>query len=80
VWGLPVPTLLLVGGVAVGLAVAFLGRAAARGGAVARRRRAESRLRSGIEAVADQLVLAPVAEEIARHARAREALARAASG
>jgi GTP-binding protein EngB required for normal cell division len=76
-WGLAVPTLLLVGGVALGLLLAFLGRWLARGGAVVRRRRAESRLRSGIEAVADGLVIRPVEAELERHARARDALARA---
>ena len=37
----------------------------------ARRRRAESRLRSAIEQVADELMLGPVEAELARHGRAR---------
>ena len=80
VGGLPVPTLLLVGGVVLGLLLALLGRALVSGGAVARRRRAESRLRGAIEQVADELVLGPVDAELGRHARARLALDRARTG
>ncbi len=80
VGGFPVPTMLLLGGVGLGLLVAFVGRLVARAGAVARRRRAESRLRSGIESVAELLVIGPVNAELARYERAREALSRAASG
>jgi hypothetical protein len=49
----------------------------ARAGAVLRRDRAQSRLRSGIESVAERLVIAPVETELARHERARDALSRA---
>ncbi len=78
--GLPVPTLLLLGGVLLGLGLAFLGRVSARGGAAVRRRRAESRLRAAIETVARELVVGPVETELARHARARDALSRTAAG
>ncbi len=78
--GIPVPTLLLVGGVLLGLLLAFVGRLMVRGGALARRRRAESRLRSAIEQVADELMLGPVEAELARHGRARTALDRARTG
>lgn len=78
--GLAVPTLLLVAGVLLGLVIGWASRAVAAGGAVARRRRAESRLRTSIERVADELMLAPVTEELARHHRAREALERAGTG
>jgi len=78
--GIPVPTALLVGGVVLGLTLAFVGRLVANAGAAARRRRAESRLRSAIEKVATTLMLAPVDEELARHKRAREALDRARTG
>ena len=74
------PTLLLVGGVVLGLLVAVLGRLLVRGGAKVRRHRAESRLRHAIEQVADDLMLGPVAEELDRHARARVALDRASTG
>jgi len=78
--GFPVPTVLLVGGVVLGLALAFVGRLVANAGAAARRRRAESRLRSAIENVATTLMLAPVEDELARHRRAREALERSRTG
>jgi hypothetical protein len=78
--GIAVPTLLLVGGVLLGLLLAFVGRLLARGSAVVRRRRAESRLRAAIEQVADELMLGPVEAELARHARARLALDRARTG
>ena len=78
--GLAVPTLLLVGGLVLGLLIAWAGRPLARAGAAARRRRADRRLRSAIDGVADRLVLEPVAAELARHAQARNALDRARAG
>jgi GTP-binding protein EngB required for normal cell division len=78
--GIAVPTLLLVGGVLLGLLLALVARLAASGGAVVRRRRAESRLRTAIEEVATSLMLAPIEAELARHGRAREALDRARTG
>ena len=80
VGGVAVPTMLLIGGILLGLLLAAVGRLLVRGGAVARRKRAESRLRASIERVADELVLAPVAAELERHARARLALERARTG
>lgn len=80
VYGMPVPTGLLVGGVAIGLLLAFVGRALAGAGAVVRRRRAESRLRGSIDEVATTLMLGPIEEELDRHRRAREALDRARTG
>ncbi len=80
VGGVALPTMLLVGGVVLGLLLAWLGRLLVRGGALARRRRAESRLRTAIEQVADELMLGPVEAELQRHARARLALDRARTG
>jgi hypothetical protein len=80
VLGVPVPTFLLVGGAALGLLLAWIGRRLAGAGAVWRRRRAESRLRDAIEDVAERLVLVPVEEELGRYGRAREALERTRSG
>jgi GTP-binding protein EngB required for normal cell division len=80
VGGIAVPTLLLVGGVLLGLLVAGLGRLLVGAGAIARRHRAESRLRASIERVADELMLAPVQAELDRHRRARDALDRARTG
>ena len=76
--GVTLPTGLLVGGVLVGVLLAALGRFIGRAGAALRRKRAESRLRAGIESVADRLVIAPVEAELQRHEQAREALSRAA--
>jgi hypothetical protein len=78
--GFSVPTMLLVGGVLLGLAIATLGRLLARSGARRRRRRAERRLRAGIGEVADRLVIGPVEAELARHEAARTALERARAG
>jgi predicted GTPase len=78
--GFAVPTLLFGGGVLLGLLLAAAGRLLVRAGAVARRKRAESRLRAAIEKVADELMLQPVAAELDRHARARVALDRARTG
>jgi len=71
---------LLVGGVVLGLLLAWVGKAVAAAGARARRRRAEQRLRASIEAVVDPLMIEPVEEELSRHRRAREALERAGTG
>ena len=78
--GFSLPTLLLVGGVVLGLLIAAAGRIVARVGARRRRRRAEARLRAGIEQVADRLVIGPVEAELARHEAARSALERARTG
>jgi hypothetical protein len=78
--GVPVPSVLLLGGVLLGLLLALVGRTVAGAGAIARRRRAVWRLRSAIEEVATSLMLRPVEEELDRHRRAREALDRARTG
>jgi GTP-binding protein EngB required for normal cell division len=75
--GVALPTALFVGGVLLGLLLAVVGRSVGRAGAVLRRRRAESRLRAGIDVIADRLIIAPVGVELARHDRARDALSRA---
>jgi len=67
--GVPVPTLLLLGGVAAGLALAFLVRLI-NGAAAGRRARAADRsLRARVDEVADELVLAPVEAELDVHRR-----------
>jgi hypothetical protein len=76
--GVALPTALLIGGVLLGLLLAALGRYVGRAGAALGRKRAESRLRAGIESVADRLVIAPAEAELQRHERARDALSRAA--
>ncbi len=72
------PAVLLVGGVLVGVLLALWGRSIGRAGAAEARGQAESRLRAGVESVADRLVIGPVAAEVQRHERARDALSRAA--
>ena len=78
--GVPLPTLMLLGGVLAGLLVALLGRLLARVGARRRRRRARARLYARIGEVAEDLVLVPVAAELAAYRRLREALGRASRG
>jgi len=73
----PVPTLLLGGGALVGIVLAFLAGLAIRAGARRRARVAERALRPPVQAVADELVLAPVEAELDAHERLRKALARA---
>ena len=72
--GVPWPTVLLVGGLVLGLLVALVGGRFARWGARRRRRRTESRLREGITAVARERVLDPVARVLEAHRRTRRAL------
>ena len=76
--GVSLPTVLLVGGLVLGAVIAVLGRSVGRTEAVLRRDRAESRLRAGVESVADRLVIGPVQAELQRHESARDALSRAA--
>jgi hypothetical protein len=78
-WGrVPVPTALVVGGIALGLLVAGLARVAAALGARRRARRVTAALRAAVAEVADRLVVAPVAEVVDLLARCRSAAARAA--
>jgi hypothetical protein len=73
---LPLPTALLLGGLLAGLLVALLARVPARVGGRRRRVAVESRLRTAVVEVADELVLAPVAAELAAYGGLREAVAR----
>jgi hypothetical protein len=77
-YGLPLPTLLLLVGVVGGIALAVVGRFV--NGLVARgkARSAERRLRSAIGKVTDELVVAPIEEELRAYADVRKALATAA--
>jgi hypothetical protein len=78
-WGdAPVPTLLLVGGLAAGLLLALVSRLLARLGAARRRRAARRRLLEQVRRVADELVCKPVQEELDAHDRLCAALARIA--
>jgi energy-coupling factor transporter ATP-binding protein EcfA2 len=70
----PVPTLLLLGGLLLGLLVALLIRPIVNFGARRARRRAEQRLRNAVTDVARVHVVAPVREVLNAYAQAREAL------
>jgi hypothetical protein len=62
--GVPLPTLLLLGGVLAGVLLALLSRALIAGGARARARKAEQRLRNAVARVSHELVVQPLQVEI----------------
>ncbi|MDJ0456193.1 50S ribosome-binding GTPase [Arthrobacter sp. NQ7] len=72
--GWPVPTLMIALGLALGILLAVTGRLIAAGAARARAARARRRLNSAVAAAAQELVVTPVAEEIARLAAFNKAL------
>jgi GTP-binding protein EngB required for normal cell division len=72
---LPLPTVLLLGGILAGLVLALLARFLAVVAARRRRARAEARLRESVEDVAETLVLAPVRAELAAYSALRGAVA-----
>ncbi|MER7073931.1 GTPase [Terrabacter sp. NPDC000476] len=74
----PVPLVLLVGGVGLGILLGVLSRAWARVGARRRRTLIARRLDESVAGVTDAHVLAPVDEVLARHRATREHLAAAA--
>jgi hypothetical protein len=75
--GFPVPTLMLVLGVAAGILLALLSRALISVGSASRARRADKRLRAGVAEVAEELVVAPVSAELAAYRTTWEGLRRA---
>jgi GTPase Era involved in 16S rRNA processing len=75
--GIPVPAVLLVGGVVLGILLALLCRALVTRTARGRARSADRRLRSAIADVAEELVVQPVRAELAAYDSVREGLARA---
>lgn len=75
----PLPTLLLVGGLVGGLLLALIARRLAAVGARRRGRQARRRLRARVEQVAEQRVLAPVEEELSVHTRLCDAVGRLSS-
>jgi hypothetical protein len=76
-WGpIPVPTLLLVGGVVLGLLVSRISAGAAATGAWRRADRARRRVRERVERVADEAVIGPVERELAAHRSLCRAIAR----
>ncbi|GAB3198985.1 50S ribosome-binding GTPase [Geodermatophilus arenarius] len=79
VQGIPLPTLLLAGGLLAGLLLALLCRPLVAAGARRRARTARRRLTARVAEVADEEVLAPLAEARADHDRFCAAVGRAAS-
>ncbi len=75
--GFPVPSLMLVLGVAAGISLALLSRALISVGSTSRARRADKRLRAGVAEVAQELVVEPVAGELAAYRTTWEGLRRA---
>jgi GTP-binding protein EngB required for normal cell division len=74
---LPIPSLLLVLGVAGGIALALLSRVFISVGSKARARAADKRLRAGVAEVAEELVVTPVATELAAYRQTWEGLRKA---
>jgi GTP-binding protein EngB required for normal cell division len=74
---IPVPTLLLVGGVLAGILLAFLARVANGIGARRRSGKAARSLRRKVEEAAQELVIDPVEQELEAHERLRRLLAEA---
>ena len=70
----PLPTLLLLGGLLLGLLLWLLTKPIVNWGARRARRRAEQRLRASVTEVAREYVVAPVREVLNAYAQAREAL------
>ena len=75
--GFPVPTLMLVVGVAAGIVLALLSRVLISVGAKSRARKADKRLRSAVAKVAEELVVTPVQAELAAYRRTWEGLRKA---
>ena len=71
----PVPTLMLVGGLAAGFLLAFVSRMLAGVGARRRAAAARRRLLEGVDAVSREYVLEPVDRELAAHRSICDALA-----
>jgi hypothetical protein len=71
----PVPTVLLLGGLLLGALIALLIRPVVKWAARRARARAETRLRAAVTDVAREYVVAPVRVVLHAYAEAREALA-----
>ncbi len=72
--GVPVPTLMLVGGVLLGVLLALVCRVLVSLTARRRARAVDRRLRTAISTVSQELVVAPIEVELAAYARARAGL------
>src|SRR4029453_9418937 len=79
VWLLPMPLVLLAGGVLAGLALGALARWWARAGARHRKAVIGRRLGDAVAGVADERILIPIDEVLGRHRETREQLDTAAA-
>ncbi len=77
---IPLPTLLLLGGLAAGLLLALIARALAHMGAKRRARSARRRLLEGVGEVADIRILDPIRDELGAYTDMCAALGRARGG
>ncbi|MDT0202744.1 GTPase [Nocardioides sp. AE5] len=75
--GFPVPTIMLVVGVALGIVLALVCRVLVSFTARSRARTVDRRLRSGIRQIAQELVIQPIERELDSYERVREGLATA---
>jgi hypothetical protein len=75
--GLPVPTVMLLGGILLGILLSLVCRLLVSATARSRSRSADRRLRSAIAEVADELVVSPVRAELAAYDEVLEGLRRA---
>ncbi|QBX54341.1 ABC transporter [Nocardioides seonyuensis] len=76
-WGFPVPTLLLLGGILLGVVLALVCRVLVSLTARSRARAADKRLRDGISEVSAELVVEPIRGELAAYEQVRSGLATA---
>ncbi len=72
--GVALPTVLLLGGVIAGLALALVSRVVARSSARRHAQRADARLRKQVERVTDDLVITPIQVELESYDRCRDGL------
>jgi hypothetical protein len=75
--GFPVPTLLLLGGLALGVVLGLVCKAAVRVSARRKARSADRRLRSAIREVTEKLVIVPVEAEVEAYKATQSGLAAA---
>ena len=74
---LPVPTVMLVGGLVLGVLVGWLARVLVRAGARSRAKAADQKLRAAITEVADRMVVDPIEVEVEAYRKTRAGLAKA---
>jgi hypothetical protein len=75
--GLPLPTLMLLGGAAMGIVLGLLCRVLVRWSARSRARTADKRLRAALTEVTERLVVEPIEAEVSAYRNVRDGLAAA---